>query len=655
MGNKPFILHSDYQPGGDQPAAIEALSNGVLSGERYQTLLGVTGSGKTFTLANVIARVQRPVLVLSHNKTLAAQLFSELKGFFPENAVEYFVSYYDYYQPEAYIPQTDTYIAKDSSINDELERLRLAATTSLVERRDVIVVSSVSCIYGLGSPEEFAEMKAQVVLNQDMVREELMKQLVDIQYTRNDVAPERGQFRVAGDTLEIHPSNREDFLRVEFWGDTIDRVTRHDPVTRAVTEELEAAAIFPAKHFVMPQSKIQEARKAILDEMDEQVAKFERANRLVEAQRIYQRTTYDMEMLMEIGYCQGIENYSRHLAGRPAGSRPDTLLDFFDGEFLTIIDESHVTLPQLHAMQTADRNRKQVLVDNGFRLPSALDNRPLTFDEFESLQHNMIFMSATPGRYELSLTTPVEQVVRPTGLLDPVVEVRPLAGQVDDVIHEIRQCAANGERVLVTTLTKRMAEELSEYLRGMDLRTRYLHSELDALERVDILRSLRSGEFDCLVGINLLREGLDLPEVALVAVMDADKEGFLRSETALVQTAGRAARNEKGRVLLYADNMTDSIKALLKTTTDRRDRQMAYNKAHGITPKTVRRNVQSSLHLYEEAERVQEMVVKDEGGYDVLETIRQMEQEMQEAAAALEFERAAMLRDQIRELKKQLS
>jgi excinuclease ABC subunit B len=653
MSEKPFIVHSEFSPAGDQPQAIAALVRGIERGDSYQTLLGVTGSGKTFTLANTIAKAQRPALVVSHNKTLAAQLYSELKSFFPENAVEYFVSYYDYYQPEAYIPQTDTYIAKDSAINDGLERLRLAATGALLERRDVIVVSSVSCLYGLGSPEDFADMRAKVIVSQDLSRDQLLHKLVEIQYTRNDIAPERGQFRAAGDTLEIFPSHREDFLRVEFWGDSVERVTRHHPTTRKMTEDLTEAVIFPAKHFVMPQERVKAAEQSILQELDEQVAMFEREGRLVEAQRIYQRTIYDLEMLKEIGYCSGIENYSRHLSGRAPGSRPYTLIDYFPEDYVTIIDESHATLPQVQAMARADRNRKQTLVDNGFRLPSALDNRPLTFEEFSALQHHSIFVSATPGDYEMGLTTPVQQVVRPTGLLDPAVEVRPLADQVDDVIEEIRQRATRNERVLVTTLTKRMAEDLSDYLRKLDIRSRYLHSELDAIERVDILRSLRAGEFDCLVGINLLREGLDLPEVSLVAVMDADKEGFLRSERSLIQTAGRAARNEDGRVILYADKVTDSMQRMITLSQERRAKQQAYNAEHDITPKTVRRTIQSSLRIYEEAERtVSAMVSEDESEYDVIETIRQLEEEMHEAAAALEFERAAMLRDQVFKLKK---
>ncbi len=649
---KLFKLHSEYAPAGDQPQAIEELTKRVQRGDRVQTLLGVTGSGKTFTMANLIERCQRPTLVISHNKTLAAQLYEELKTFFPENAVEYFVSYYDYYQPEAYIPQTDTYIAKDALINDGLERLRLSATGSLVERRDVIVVSSVSCLYGLGSPDDFEAMQAKVVLDDTVSREGLLRHLVEIQYTRNDVAPERGQFRCSGDSVEIYLSHRDDFVRVEFWGDTVERISRHDLVTRETLAELGEVVIFPAKHFVMPQERIRQARDGILAEMDEQVAMFEKNNKLLEAQRIYQRTMYDLDMLMEIGYCQGIENYSRHLAGRAPGSRPCTLMDFFPEDYLTIVDESHATLPQIHAMHRADRNRKQVLVDNGFRLPSALDNRPLTFGEFEELQNQLLYVSATPGDYELSFGEPVEQVVRPTGLLDPKMEVRPLETQVDDVIHEIRVRAERGERTLVTTLTKRMAEDLSEYLRGVGVEARYLHSELDAMERVDILRSLRAGDFDCLVGINLLREGLDLPEVSLVAVMDADKEGFLRSERSLIQTAGRAARNVSGMVILYADNYTDSIKKVLATTAARRARQIAYNEEHGIVPKTVKRRLEEGLREQGiQAERTVSSYIRPEDGeYDIVEATRQLEEEMIAAAEALEFERAAMLRDQLYKL-----
>ena len=652
MNLKPFVLHSEFSPAGDQPEAIEALTKNIQAGVSRQTLLGVTGSGKTFTLANMIAKLNRPVLVLSHNKTLAAQLYSEFKAFFPENCVEYFVSYYDYYQPEAYIPQTDTYIAKDSAVNDGLERLRLEAASILLDRRDVILVSSVSCLYGVGSPEDFEEMEARLAKDTEFPKNDLLKRLVTMQYVRNDIAPERGEFRVAGDTVEIHPASREDFLRVEFWGDTIDALHYCDPVTRKPVEEVTEATIAPAKHFVIPEERIAHARRAILAEMEEQVHYFEQHGKLIEAQRIHERTTYDMEMLMEVGYCQGIENYSRHLANRPPGSRPWTIIDYFPADFLTIIDESHVTVPQIRAMQTADRNRKQVLVDNGFRLPSALDNRPLTFDEFDKMQNQIVFVSATPAEYELGFGAPIEQVIRPTGLLDPDVEVRPLENQIDDVIAEISEHAKRGERTLVTTLTKKSAEKLSDYLRKLDIRCHYLHSELDAMERVDILRSLRAGEFDCLVGINLLREGLDLPEVALVAVLDADKEGFLRSRTSLIQTAGRAARNVNGKVILYADKQTDSIRNMVQETLDRRQKQMAYNKTHHITPRTVKRGVQQTLRIKEEAEKtVADAVCESQEEYDVLEVVRQLEQEMQQAADALEFERAAEIRDRIRKLK----
>ncbi len=653
MQNRPFTLHSPYLPGGDQPAAIAALAAGLARGEREQTLLGVTGSGKTFTLANVIAQTQRPTLVISHNKTLAAQLYSEFKTFFPENAVEYFVSYYDYYQPEAYIPQTDTYIAKDASINEEIEKLRLAATAALMERRDVIIVASVSCIYGLGAPEDIAAMRATVTRGGELQREALLRKLVDIQYSRNDVAPKRGEFRASGDTVDIFLSYRDDLLRVEFWGDTVERITRRDPLTGRELDSLDVANIFPAKHFVIPQSRFEQASAAIVAEMKEQVRKFERENRLVEAQRIFQRTNYDLEMLREIGYCQGIENYSRHFTGRAPGSHPDTLMDYFPKDFLMVVDESHVTIPQLRAMYNGDRSRKLTLVEHGFRLPSALDNRPLTFDEFEKVCPPRIFVSATPGPYELARTKPVEQVVRPTGLLDPEIEVRPLKHQVDDVLEEIRRCAEKQQRVLVTTLTKQTAEDLADYLRDLGLRVRYLHSGVDAIERVEIIRSLRTGDFDCLVGINLLREGLDLPEVALVAILDADKEGFLRSETSLVQTAGRAARNIHGRVILYADVLTNSIQRMRLLTQQRRERQLRYNQENKITPRTTERAVQASLRLYEEAEQTAEMVLRDAGeDYDVAEVVRQLEGEMEEAAAVLEFERAAMLRDQIAALKK---
>jgi len=652
--NREFRIQSEFTPAGDQPSAIDRLVAGLGAGQRMQTLLGVTGSGKTFTLANVVERVQRPVLVISHNKVLAAQLYSEFKGFFPDNAVEFFISYYDYYQPEAYIPQTDTYIAKDASINEEIEKLRLSATSSLLERRDVLVVASVSCIYGLGSPEDFDAMRAHIEVNTGMERNELLRRLVNIQYDRNDVSPVRGEFRAAGDTVDIYPSYRDDYLRIEFWGDTIDRITRRDPLTNKIVDDVEEISVFPAKHFVMPQERIDQAQMAILKELDEQVANFEQAGRLVEAQRLYQRTTYDLEMMRELGYCSGIENYSRHLSGRAPGSRPYTLIDYFPDDFIVVIDESHVTIPQISAMYRADRSRKETLVEHGFRLPSALDNRPLNFEEFQNLVKQAMFVSATPGKYEMAHTKPVEQVVRPTGLLDPRVEVRPLETQIDDLIEEITACAEKGERALVTTLTKRTAEDLSDYLRRLDLRVRYLHSEIDAIERVELIRKLRSGDFDCLIGINLLREGLDLPEVALVAILDADKEGFLRSETSLVQTAGRAARHLEGRVILYADDVTDSMRRMLDLTDARRQKQEEFNREHGITPRSVRRAIQSSLRLYEEAEDVVESVIRDSGGdYDVTETINRLEAEMKEAADVLEFERAAMLRDQIRKLKKE--
>ncbi|MFO7821078.1 MAG: excinuclease ABC subunit UvrB [Lentisphaeria bacterium] len=646
-----FKLQSEYQPAGDQPYAIDQLVESLAKGNRDQTLLGVTGSGKTFTLANVVERIQRPTLVISHNKTLAAQLYSEFKGFFPNNAVEYFVSYYDYYQPEAYIPQTDTYIAKDASINDEIERLRLAATSSLLQRRDVILVASVSCIYGLDSPENVKAMTASLEIDSEVERDELLRRLVEMQYDRNDVAPARGDFRASGDTVDIYPSYREDMYRVEFWGDTVEQITRLDPLTQETLEELDQLVLFPAKHFVMPRERIEEAEESITAELHDQVAKFEREGKLVEAQRLYQRTLYDLEMMKELGYCSGIENYSRHLSGRAPGSRPYTLLDFFPEDYVTVIDESHVTVSQIGGMFNADRSRKQTLVEHGFRLPSAMDNRPLDFSEFNDMARQLIYVSATPGDYELERTMPIEQVVRPTGLLDPEVEIRPLKGQVDDLIEEVRQRAEANERVLVTTLTKRTAEDLSDYMREIDMRVRYLHSEIGAIERVELIRGLRDGEFDCLIGINLLREGLDLPEVSLVGIMDADKEGFLRSERSLVQTAGRAARNLHGKVILYADKITGNMQKMLDITNERRQRQAEYNQEHNITPQTVVRPVQSSLKLYEKAEDIVESVIEEAGGdYSYTETVQRLESEMKEAADALEFERAAMIRDQLKKM-----
>lgn len=679
-----FQLVSEYAPSGDQPAAIKALADGLKSGRHFQTLQGVTGSGKTFTLANVIAQLDRPVLVLSHNKTLAAQLYSEFKAFFPHNAVEYFISYYDYYLPESYIPQTDTYIAKDASINENIERLRLSATASLIERRDVIVVASVSCIYGLGSPSDYEDMCIELRTGMEMNRDVLLEHLVAIQYTRNDLAPEKAQFRVRGDCVDVFLAQKEEFTRIEFWGDTIESISRCDMTTGKVLAKLQKTFIFPSKLFVMPQEKLDAATSSILAEMKERVKELEGQNKLVEAQRLFQRVNYDLEMMREIGYCSGIENYSRHLAGRAPGSRPYCLLDFFQKDFITMIDESHVTIPQVQAMYRADRNRKVTLVEHGFRLPSALDNRPLKFEEFEKLTGDTVYVSATPADYELQKSggTVIEQVVRPTGLLDPEVEIRPLGSQVDDVMEEIRKTAALGGRTIVTTLTKKSAERLADYLSELGMRVKYLHSEIDAIERVRILSELRDGAFDCLIGINLLREGIDLPEVRLVAILDADKEGFLRSERSLIQVAGRAARNADGRVILYADIITDSIKKLLKVTEERRAKQIAYNEAHHITPKTVikkkRETIEETIFGYDESKEENKTfltVAEGRARYtagsgrgkkktesaesasplsqtDITEIISELEREMMEAAEALEFERAAELRDKIRKIEK---
>ena len=679
-----FQLVSEYAPSGDQPAAIKALADGLKSGRHFQTLQGVTGSGKTFTLANVIAQLDRPVLVLSHNKTLAAQLYSEFKAFFPHNAVEYFISYYDYYLPESYIPQTDTYIAKDASINENIERLRLSATASLIERRDVIVVASVSCIYGLGSPSDYEDMCIELRTGMEMNRDVLLEHLVAIQYTRNDLAPEKAQFRVRGDCVDVFLAQKEEFTRIEFWGDTIESISRCDMTTGKVLAKLRKTFIFPSKLFVMPQEKLEAATSSILAEMKERVKELESQNKLVEAQRLFQRVNYDLEMMREIGYCSGIENYSRHLAGRAPGSRPYCLLDFFQKDFITMIDESHVTIPQVQAMYRADRNRKVTLVEHGFRLPSALDNRPLKFEEFEKLTGDTVYVSATPADYELQKSggTVIEQIVRPTGLLDPEVEIRPLATQVDDVMEEIRQTAALGGRTIVTTLTKKSAERLADYLSELGMRVKYLHSEIDAIERVRILSELRDGAFDCLIGINLLREGIDLPEVRLVAILDADKEGFLRSQLSLIQVAGRAARNADGRVILYADIITDSIKKLLKVTEERRAKQIAYNEAHHITPKTVikkkRETIEETIFGYDESKEENKTfltVAEGRARYtadsgrgkkktesaesasplsqtDITEIISELEREMMEAAEALEFERAAELRDKIRKIEK---
>jgi excinuclease ABC subunit B len=651
----PFQLVSKYKPRGDQPSAIKSLAGSLLAGNRYQTLLGVTGSGKTFTMANVIQQLDRPTLVISHNKTLAAQLFSEFKQFFPHNAVEYFVSYYDYYQPEAYIPQTDTYIEKDASINEQIEKLRLSATSSLLSRRDVVVVASVSCIYGLGSPEDYFEMMAMVTVGNEMSRDDLLRKLVDMQYNRNDVEFTRGNFRVRGDTIEICPSYTEDAARIEFFGDRVEQITRFEPLTGHKIESVSTFSIYPAKHWVMPYSKIARSLDAIKAEMKERVAWFESQNKLVEAQRLHSRTMYDLEMLKEMGFCGGIENYSRHLSGRAAGERPFTLMDFFPKDYLLIIDESHVTVPQIGGMYAGDRSRKTTLVEHGFRLPSALDNRPLNFTEFESLTNQCIFASATPGPNELGRSAVVaEQIIRPTGLVDPPVTVKPLKGQIDDLIEQCRARAEKHERVLVTTLTKRTSEDLADYLREVGIRVKYLHSEIDAIERVEVLRGLRAADFDVLVGINLLREGLDLPEVSLVAILDADKEGFLRSATSLIQTAGRAARHINAEVILYADVMTDSIKKFIQTTEYRRTKQLAYNKEHGITPKTVKRELQLSLAELTQARAVEASVVRETpGGYRTAELLRELEAEMIEAAENLQFEKAAILRDQIAELNRE--
>jgi excinuclease ABC subunit B len=651
--NALFSLHAPFRPAGDQPQAIAALCLGLAANQRFQTLEGVTGSGKTFTLANVIARWGRPTLIVSHNKTLAAQLYQELKSYFPANAVEYFVSYYDYYQPEAYIPQTDTFIEKDAAINEDIERMRLAATNSLMNRDDVIIVASVSCIYGLGSPEDYREMLVTVAKGETVERDELLRRLVDIQYARNDYEPQPGTFRVRGDTLDIHPAYSQQAIRINMFGDEVESIARISAITGDVEETLASAIISPARHFVMPASRIEPALRRILAELEERVRWFEANDKLLEAQRIRMRTTYDMEMLKEMGYCAGVENYSRHLSGRAAGEAPATLMDYFRGEFLTVVDESHVGLPQIRGMFNGDQSRKQALVDHGFRLPSARDNRPLNYEEFLKATGQIIFMSATPSPYELQVSpAPVRQIIRPTGLLDPPVSVRPLKGQIDDLIEEVRVRAERHERTLVTTLTKKTAEDLSDYLRDIGLRVTCLHSDVETLERVEILRSLRKGDFDCLVGVNLLREGLDLPEVSLVAVLDADKEGFLRSETSLIQISGRAARHMDGAVILYADRITDSMRRALKVMTERRQWQEAYNLEHGITPQTIVKSIQEGLALKKESEEAESRVIRETGeDYDAHELIREIGKEMVEAADALEFERAAILRDQLFELR----
>ena len=654
----PFELVSSYAPAGDQPGAIAKLSDGLLRGEKHQVLLGVTGSGKTFTMANAIARHGRPTLIISHNKTLAAQLYSEFKGFFPDNAVEYFVSYFDYYQPEAYIPRTDTFIEKDSSVNDEIERLRLSTMSSLLSRRDVIVVASVSCIYGIGDRNDYEAMVIPLRVGQEIGRDVLLTRLVELQYSRNDVQIERGRFRVRGDVVELQPAFAEDAVRIEFFGDQIERFTRFEPLTGEAIETLEALNVFPSKQFATPQEKINRALLSIREELGERIAWFERQGKLLEAQRIKMRTEFDLEQLQELGFCSGIENYSRHIIGRAPGSRPGVLLDFFPRDFLLIVDESHATLPQIQGMHAGDMARKTVLVEHGFRLPSALDNRPLNFEEFRGIVGQAVYVSATPGPLEIGFAGPAnvaEQIVRPTGLVDPVIVVKPLQGQIDDLLEESRQRVEKGERVLVTTLTKRTAEELTDYLRDLGVNVRYLHSEIDAIERVEILRALRRGECDVLVGINLLREGLDLPEVSLVAILDADKEGYLRSATSLIQTAGRAARHLNGTVILYADVRTQSIQKFLAVSEYRRQRQLAYNQEHGIPPRSVTRAVEGGLSSNSGARAAASAALHESvEQFDLTETIRELEGDMVQAANSLEFEKAAVLRDQIRELKQRL-
>ena len=654
-----FILHSEYAPTGDQPQAIEALVRGFKEGNQFQTLLGVTGSGKTFTMANVIAALNKPTLIISHNKTLAAQLYGEMKEFFPENAVEYFVSYYDYYQPEAYVPSSDTYIAKDSSINDEIDKLRLSATAAMAERKDVIIVASVSCIYGIGSPDDYMNMMVSLRPGMEIDRDEVIRQLIDMQYTRNEMDFKRGTFRVHGDVVEIFPANNSDkAIRVEFFGDEIDRITEIDVLTGEIKAQLNHAAVFPASHYVVPMEKIHAACDNIEAELAERVKYFKGEDKLIEAQRIAERTNFDIEMLKETGFCSGIENYSRHLAGRPEGAMPETLIDYFPDDFLIIVDESHISVPQIRGMYAGDRSRKTTLVEYGFRLPSALDNRPLNFEEFEGKIDQMLFVSATPGPYEADhelLRT--EQIIRPTGLLDPEISVRPVEGQIDDLIGEVNKEVANHNKVLITTLTKRMAEDLTRYMSEVGIRVKYLHSDIDTLERQEIIRDLRLDVFDVLVGINLLREGLDIPEITLVAILDADKEGFLRSETSLIQTIGRAARNSDGHVIMYADKITDSMRVAIEETERRRAVQQAYNEEHGITPQTIRKSVRELIAISKKVAADEMKYAKDPESMSKKElekTIADIQKKMQKAAAELNFEAAAEYRDKMITLKNML-
>ena len=659
MGNR-FRLVSNYKPAGDQPKAIEKLVKWAKEGVKYMTLVGVTGSGKTFTMANVIAQLNRPTLVISHNKTLAAQLYSEFKEFFPENAVEYFVSYYDYYQPEAYIPQRDLYIEKDCSINEEIDRMRHAATSALLERRDVIIVATVSCIYGLGSPEAYYGMVLTLDVGDQIGRDEVIRKLVRILYKRNDYDFVRGSFRVRGDVVEVYPSHFEDMaLRIEFWGDEIESLTLIDPLTGAVLDEVERFTVYPASHYISTEDRMKKALASIKAELEERVKELKKMGKFVEAQRLWQRTMFDLEMIQEIGYCKGIENYSRHFTGRAPGEPPPTLIDYLPKDALIIIDESHVTVPQLRGMYEGDRSRKMNLVEYGFRLPSALDNRPLTFEEFDSMINQVIFVSATPGDYELEKSGPyvVEQIIRPTGLMDPEVVVKPAKNQVEDLYLEIRKRVDKGERVLVTTLTKRMAEELTDYLQDLGIKVAYLHSEIETIERTRIIRDLRAGIYDVIVGVNLLREGLDIPEVSLVAILDADKEGFLRSERSLIQTAGRAARNVNGKVIMYADTITGSMERAIREMKRRREMQKKYNEEHGITPQTIQKSIKDILSSVYEKDYYTvplELEVKEDNPWEIEQRIKKLEKEMKEAAKELAFEKAAVIRDEIKALKKRL-